>query len=54
MGKEGEDKNLIKNVFLLDEISKGGYYMAFGKVTPEETVNKFKAAFEKVHPTSEK
>lgn len=48
--ENGHNKTELHNVYLLEEISKKGYYMAFGNETSDEVVNKFRKAFEKVHP----
>ncbi|MCP3941404.1 MAG: amino acid ABC transporter substrate-binding protein [Desulfobacteraceae bacterium] len=47
--KEGyKPEEIIKKVYRLDEVSSEGYYMAFGKKTSDEIVEKFRSALEKI------
>ncbi|MCP4552388.1 MAG: transporter substrate-binding domain-containing protein [Bacteroidetes bacterium] len=47
--KEGyKPLETIRKVYRLDEVSSEGYYMAFGKKTSDEIVEKFRLALEKI------
>ncbi len=50
----GDDPDeIIRKVFLFDEMSKGGYYIASGLDTSDEIVNKIRDALESFKKTSE-
>lgn len=46
--KNNFDPKTIKKIYCIDEISTEGTYMAFSKDTPDEIVDKFKTAYEKI------
>lgn len=49
----GMPADTIKRIYKLSELSTGGYYMAFGINTPDQTVSEFRSALETVKSSGE-